>query len=272
MEEIFLRLKMLLGDDAFDKLRKSRVAVFGIGGVGGYSAEALVRSGIGEIDIIDKDIVDVTNINRQIIADTQTIGKDKTSVMEKRLRTISPDTIINPIKMFYLPENANEVDLSVYDYIIDAIDNITAKLELISRAKSANIPIISSMGTGNKLFPERFEISDIYKTSVCPLAKVMRTELKKRGISKDKFYKESGISSASMSQWRNNQYVPSPQKIRLIEEYLGVTFEIEKKEKPTTQKGGELSPIRQEVWNLLNSMSDEKLEKALVILRAAAEM
>lgn len=182
MEEIFLRLRMLLGDDAFDKLRKSRVAVFGIGGVGGYSAEALVRSGIGEIDIIDKDIVDVTNINRQIIADTQTIGKDKTSVMEKRLRTISPDTIINPIKMFYLPENANEVDLSVYDYIIDAIDNITAKLELISRAKSANIPIISSMGTGNKLHPELLEVSDIYKTSVCPLARVMRRELKKRGV------------------------------------------------------------------------------------------
>ena len=197
MENQFLRTQMLLGEEAFCKLRSARVAVFGIGGVGGYTAEALVRSGVGAVDIIDKDTVDVTNINRQIIANTQTVGQDKTAVMLERLNKIGPDAKITPIKMFYLPENANEIDLTVYDYIIDAIDNVTAKIELIKRAYEANIPIISSMGTGNKLHPEMLEVSDIYKTSVCPLARVMRRELKNRGITKLKvvYSREEPIKS-----------------------------------------------------------------------------
>ncbi len=197
MDNQFLRTQMLLGKEAFSKLRSAHIAVFGIGGVGGYTAEALVRSGVGAIDIIDKDTVDVTNINRQIISDTENIGKDKTAVMLERLNKISPDTKITPIKMFYLPENADEIDLTVYDYIIDAIDNVTAKIELIKRAYEANIPIISSMGTGNKLHPELLEVSDIYKTSVCPLARVMRRELKNRGVKKLKvvYSKEEPIKS-----------------------------------------------------------------------------
>lgn len=173
---------MLLGENAFDKLQNSKIALFGVGGVGGYTAEALIRSGICQLDIIDKDIIDITNINRQIIADTTTVGKAKTDVMEKRLKLINPDAVITPIKMFYLPETADSIDLTQYDYIIDAIDNITAKKELIYRANMHNIPIISCMGTGNKLHPEMLEITDIYKTSVCPLARVIRRELKSMGI------------------------------------------------------------------------------------------
>lgn len=197
MDNQFLRTQMLLGMEAFSNLRSAHIAVFGIGGVGGYTAEALVRSGVGAIDIIDKDTVDVTNINRQIIADTENIGKDKTAVMLERLNKISPDTKITPIKMFYLPENADEIDLTAYNYIIDAIDNVTAKIELIKRAYEAGIPIISSMGTGNKLHPELLEVSDIYKTSVCPLARVMRRELKNRGVKKLKvvYSKEEPIKS-----------------------------------------------------------------------------
>ena len=178
MENQFLRTQMLLGEEAFCKLRSARVAV-------------------GAVDIIDKDTVDVTNINRQIIANTKTVGQDKTAVMLERLNKISPDAKITPIKMFYLPENSDEIDLTVYDYIIDAIDNVTAKIELIKRAYEANIPIISSMGTGNKLHPEMLEVSDIYKTSVCPLARVMRRELKNRGIKKLKvvYSREEPIKS-----------------------------------------------------------------------------
>lgn len=182
MEKRFLRSEMLLGEACFNKLRSSRAAVFGIGGVGGYAAEALVRTGIGAIDIIDKDVIDETNINRQIIADTKTVGLDKVAVMRERLLTINPGLKINAVKMFYLPETADELDLSAYDVIIDAVDNVTAKLELITRASEMNVPVISSMGTGNKLHPELLEVSDIYSTSVCPLARVMRRELKKRGV------------------------------------------------------------------------------------------
>ena len=184
MDGQFLRSIMLLGDDAFNRLRSARAAVFGIGGVGGYAAEALVRTGIGAIDIIDKDAVDVTNINRQLAASVSTVGLDKTEVTARRLADINPDLRINALKMFYMPETADEIDLSNYDYIIDAVDNVTAKLELAVRASSAGVPIISSMGTGNKLHPELLEVADIYDTSVCPLARVMRRELKKRGVEK----------------------------------------------------------------------------------------
>lgn len=176
------RTALLIGDTGVEILKNARVAVFGIGGVGGYVVEALARAGVGSLDLIDKDIVDETNINRQLIALHDTIGLDKVEVMANRVKQINPDILVNPHKMFYLPENAAAFDLTVYDYIVDAIDNVTAKLELVIRAKEANIPLIASMGTGNKLDASGFRIADISETAGCPLAKVMRKELKNRGI------------------------------------------------------------------------------------------
>lgn len=180
MKNRFTRTEPVIGKEGLEKLWNSRVAVFGIGGVGGYAVEALVRAGVGTIDIIDKDDVDVTNINRQIIATQKTVGRDKVEVMKARIAEIDPQITVNAYKEFFLPET--EWDFSVYDYVIDAIDTVTAKLDLVERAKATGVPIISSMGTGNKLDPTRFEVTTINKTSVCPLAKVMRRELKKRGI------------------------------------------------------------------------------------------
>jgi len=184
MKEEFTRTAMLIGEDAVEKLSSCHVAIFGIGGVGGYVAEALARSGIGTFDLVDNDTVNVTNINRQIIATHDTLGRYKTEVMKERILSINPDAKVNVYNTFYLPENSGEFDFSKYDYIVDAVDTVTAKLEIIVNAKNAGTPVISSMGTGNKLDPTRFEIADIYKTSVCPLAKVMRRELKSRGIDK----------------------------------------------------------------------------------------
>lgn len=182
MKEQFERTGMLLGEEAVGKLNKCRVAVFGVGGVGGYVVEALGRSGVGEIDIIDKDTVSESNINRQIIALHSTIGKSKVEVMKERLLDINPEIKVNTHECFYLPENAEQFDFSKYDYIVDAVDTVTAKLEIIQHAKSLGVPVISSMGAGNKLDPAAFQVADIYKTKVCPLAKVMRRELKKRGV------------------------------------------------------------------------------------------
>lgn len=182
--EQFVRTEMLLGADAMDKLKNAYVAVFGIGGVGGYVVEALARSGVGKFDLIDNDTVALSNINRQIIATHSTVGKYKVDVMKERILDINPKAEVNVYKCFYLPENADEFDFTKYSYIVDAIDTVTAKLELIVRAKADGVPIISSMGTGNKLDPTQLEVTDIYKTSVCPLARVMRTELKKREIQK----------------------------------------------------------------------------------------
>lgn len=180
----FERTEMLLGTSAIEKLKNSRVAVFGIGGVGGAAAEALVRGGVGSLDFIDPDTVGVTNINRQLIATHDTIGELKTEAMRKRALSINPDVNIKTHNIFYLPENADSFDLSVYDYIVDAIDTVSAKIELIVRADKLGIPVISSMGTGNKLDPSRFVVTDLYKTTVCPLARVLRRELKARGIKK----------------------------------------------------------------------------------------
>ena len=180
----FSRTQLLLGEEGMFRLKNARVAVFGIGGVGGYAAEALVRSGIGEIDIFDDDKVCLTNLNRQIIATTDSIGKYKVDVMKERALSINPDVKINAHKCFYMPDNADDYDLSVYSYIIDAIDTVTGKLEIITRANALNIPVISCMGAGNKLDASRLEVADIYETSVCPLARTMRRELKKRGIKK----------------------------------------------------------------------------------------
>ncbi len=184
MDERFSRTVRVIGEDALSKLSESSVIVFGLGGVGGAATESLVRAGIGRIGIVDKDTVDITNVNRQIIATDKTIGMNKTDAMEERILSINPDIKIDKYNLFYLPETADEINLSDYDFVVDCIDNVTAKLELICRAKKAGVPVISSMGTGNKLHPEMLEISDIGKTSVCPLARVMRRELKNRGIGK----------------------------------------------------------------------------------------
>ena len=178
----FARTELLFGKEAMQKLNNSRVAVFGIGGVGGYTVEALVRSGVGAIDLIDDDKVCLTNLNRQIIATRKTVGKYKVDVMKERILDINPDVIVNTHKCFYLPETKDEFDFSRYSYVVDAVDTVTAKIQLVLEAESAGIPIISSMGAGNKINPAMFEVADIYETSVCPLAKVMRRELKKRNI------------------------------------------------------------------------------------------
>ena len=182
--EQFERTRMLIGNEGLNKLKKSSVAVFGIGGVGGYAVEALARSGVGTIDIIDNDTVNETNINRQIIATHKTLGRYKVDVMKERIEDINRSAIVNTHKCFFLPENSDEFDFSKYSYIVDAIDTVTAKIEIILKAQKANVPVISSMGTGNKLDPTKLEVSDIYKTKMCPLAKLMRRELKQRGIKK----------------------------------------------------------------------------------------
>ena len=182
MTEAFSRTELLLGKSAMEKLAKSRVAVFGIGGVGGYVCEALVRSGIGAFDLIDSDVISETNLNRQIIATRATIGRYKTEVMKERMLQINPDADVRIHSCFFLPETAGRFDFSEYDYVVDAVDTVTAKLELILRAKQSHVPVISSMGAGNKLDPAAFRAADIYETKICPLARVMRKELKKRGV------------------------------------------------------------------------------------------
>ena len=194
----FTRTELLFGKEAMEKLSASRVAVFGIGGVGGYTVEALARSGVGAIDLIDDDKVCLTNINRQIIATRKTVGQYKVDVAEQRILEINPDVKVTKFQTFYTPETADQFDFTQYDYIVDAIDTVTGKIALVVNAKEAGAPIISSMGAGNKLDPTAFEVTDIYKTSVCPLAKVMRRELKNRGIRKLKvvYSKEPAMTPA----------------------------------------------------------------------------
>ena len=180
----FSRTQLVYGEEVMKKLASSRVAVFGIGGVGGYVVEALVRSGIGALDLIDDDKVCLTNINRQIIATRKTIGKYKVDVAEERVHDINPDCDVKTYKTFFLPETKDEFDFTQYDYVVDAIDTVTGKLGIIECCRDANVPVISSMGAGNKVNASMFEVADIYKTSVCPLSKVMRHECKKRGIKK----------------------------------------------------------------------------------------
>lgn len=178
----FSRTELLLGKDAMKRLNASTVAIFGIGGVGSYVAEALARSGVGKFILFDDDKVCLTNINRQLIATRKTIGRKKVSVMAERIKDINPKAEVEENACFYMPDNADQYDFSEYSYVVDAVDTVTAKLEIIMRAKNNGIPVISSMGAGNKLNPAQFEVADIYKTSVCPLAKVMRSELRKRGV------------------------------------------------------------------------------------------
>ncbi len=213
MADRFSRTQMMFGKEAMKKLAESRVAVFGVGGVGGFTVEALARSGIGALDIIDNDTVSVTNINRQIIALESTVGQLKTEAAKGRLLDINPDLKVNAVNAFYSPESSSNFDLSVYDYVVDAIDTVSGKIELALQAQAAGVPIISSMGAGNKTDPTRFEVSDIYKTSVCPLAKVMRRELKKRGVKKLKvvYSKEEPVVPVESSgeELKGRRQIPS---------------------------------------------------------------
>ena len=216
MSEQFSRTQLLYGAQSMEKLAASRVAVFGIGGVGGYVVEALARSGIGALDIIDNDQVCLSNINRQIIATHKTIGMYKVDAAEERIHDINPDCVVRAYKTFFLPETQDQFDFSQYDYVVDAIDTVTGKLAIIEKAKKAGVPVISSMGAGNKLHPSMFEVADIYKTEVCPLAKVMRRECKKRGIDSLKvvYSKETPIKPSEKSGERkvvpgSTAFVPS---------------------------------------------------------------
>jgi len=196
MSNQFSRTELIIGNDGIEILKKSKVAIFGIGGVGSYVVEALARAGIGNFILIDKDVVDITNINRQIIATTKTVGKSKVEVAKERIMDINPETQVSINQHFFMPDSPEILDNSI-DYVIDCVDTVTSKIELVLRAKKLNIPIISCMGTGNKLDPTKFEVTDIYKTSVCPLAKVMRKELKARGVEKLKvvYSKEEPIKT-----------------------------------------------------------------------------
>lgn len=202
MKEQFARTELLLGQEAMELLSKARVAVFGVGGVGGYVCEALARSGVGSFDLIDSDVVAESNINRQIIATHKTVGQYKVDVMKERILDINPDADVRVYKCFFLPENAQDFPFAEYDYVVDAVDTVTAKIELVMKAKACNVPIISSMGAGNKLDGSRFQVADIYKTKVCPLAKVMRRELKLRGVKKLKvvYSEELPITPATSTE------------------------------------------------------------------------
>lgn len=214
MREQDERTVLLLGEDGVSGLHNKRVAVFGIGGVGGYAVEALARAGIGTLDLIDRDIVSVTNINRQILATHDTVGMPKTEAARQRIASISPETKVNVYQTFYLPQTESDFDFTQYDYVIDAIDTVAGKISLVMKTQEAGTPIISAMGAGNKLDPSRFEVADIYQTSVCPLARVMRRELKKRGVERLKvvYSKELPVRAAAHRDERTPgsiSFVPS---------------------------------------------------------------
>ena len=223
----FSRTELLIVKEGMERLSNSRVAVFGVGGVGGYTVEALARSGIGELDLIDNDQVALTNLNRQIIATTKTLGRDKVDVAKERVMEINPSAKVNIYKKFYLPETKEEFDFTKYDYVVDAIDTVSGKIALVEQAKEAGVPIISSMGAGNKLDPTAFRVADIYKTSVCPLAKVMRRELKKRGIRKLKvvYSEEMPIvpeKNAEMEQAEPTQKRQVPGSVAFVPSVVGL--------------------------------------------------
>lgn len=219
----FIRTEMLIGEEGLEKLLSSRVCVFGVGGVGSYAVEALARSGVGKIDLVDADTVCESNINRQIIATHKTLGMYKVDAEKERILEINPNCEVGVYKMFYLPENAADIDLSVYDYVIDAVDTVTAKIEIIKRAKEAGTPVISSMGAANKLDPTAFEVADIYKTQVCPLAKVMRRELKKRGIESLKvvYSREEAIKPLQLEEEQTGRRV-TPASIAFVPSVAGL--------------------------------------------------
>lgn len=217
----FSRTERLIGFEALEKLKGSNIIILGLGGVGSYTAEALARCGIGRMTVADKDTVDITNINRQLYALHSTIGRNKAEVAAERIKDINPECEVTPLVRMYLPESSDEFNLSEYDYIIDAVDNVTAKIDLAVKAEALNIPIIASMGTGNKLNPSAFKISDIYKTSVCPLCRVMRRELKKRGVKRLKvlFSEEEPITDGERTP-ASISFVPSAAGLMIAGEVI----------------------------------------------------
>lgn len=226
MSEQFARTELLFGKEKMERLRKAKVAVFGIGGVGGHAAEALARSGVGALSLVDRDVVDETNLNRQIVALHSTIGRDKVGVMRERILDINPICQVQVHKCFYLPETKDDFDFSKYDYIVDAIDTVTAKIQLVVEAKRCGTPIICCMGAGNKLDPTAFEVADLYETSVCPLAKVMRRELRRREIKKLKVVYSKEVPICLVTDERNrplpgsNAFVPATAGLILASEVI----------------------------------------------------
>ncbi len=220
----FSRTELLLGSEKLNILKNSTVAIFGVGGVGGYVAEALARSGVGHIVLIDNDVVSLTNINRQIIALHSAIGMPKTEVMARRITDINPNAVVDVHNCFYTPETSGEFDFSKYSYVVDAIDTVSGKIELVTRAQKSNTPIICSMGAGNKLDPTAFEVSDIYKTSVCPLARVMRYELKKRGVKKLKvvYSKEKPITPLYETECEETNKKVTPGSVAFVPSVAGL--------------------------------------------------
>ena len=208
----FSRTALLVGNAAIEKLQQSRVAIFGIGGVGGYVAEALARSGVGCFDLIDNDTVGLTNLNRQIIATHDTIGQPKVQVMAQRIQAINPEAQVHIHQCFFLPENAHEFDFSQYDYVVDAVDTVAAKIAIIMAAQAAKVPVLSSMGAGNKMDPGKFQVADIYKTSVDPLARVMRQELKKRGVKKLKVVYSTELPLSPVNELEGECHAEAPQR------------------------------------------------------------
>lgn len=222
----FSRTELLFGEDKLNILKKSRVAIFGVGGVGGYVAEALARSGVGVIDLVDNDVVSLTNINRQIIALHSTIGMPKVEVMAERIRDINPQAVVNVHNCFYTPETSGDFDFSKYDYVVDAIDTVAGKIELVMQSKASETPIICSMGAGNKLDPTAFEVADIYKTSVCPLARVMRYELKKRGVKKLKvvYSKEIPVTPFENEEAEDSSRRSTPGSVAFVPSVAGLVI------------------------------------------------
>lgn len=226
MANEFSRTELIFGKEALAQLKQARVAVFGIGGVGGHTAEALARSGIGAIDLIDKDTVDITNINRQVVALHSTIGRSKVEVMKERILDINPKCLVEAHKCFYLPETKDDFDFCIYDYVVDAVDTVTAKIQLVLEAEKCGTSIISCMGAGNKLEPTAFEVADLYETSVCPLAKVMRRELKRRGVRKLKVvYSKEEVVRQPVTDGEervpgSNAFVPSVAGLILASEVI----------------------------------------------------
>lgn len=208
MNERLIRTALLLGEEGMSRLAASRVALFGVGGVGGHCALALARSGVGAIDVFDDDVVGISNVNRQAVAMTSTLGRPKVEVIRDQIADINPDVRVTPHRLFYTPESAGEVDLSVYDYVIDAIDTVKAKTELIVRAQAAGVPVISAMGAGNKLDPTRFEVADIYATSVCPLCRAMRSQLKKRGVKRHRVVYSREEPLSVVADQANGRHAP----------------------------------------------------------------
>ena len=224
MTDQFTRTRLLIGDDGIERLKKARVAVFGLGGVGSYVVEALARSGVGTLDIVDDDVIALSNLNRLLYATQENIGQPKTDVVKARIASICPDTVVNAHRCFYLPETADRFDFMQYDYVADAIDTVSGKLGLVLQAHAANVPIISSMGAGNKLDPTAFEVADVSKTSVCPLARVMRRELRKRGIEHLKvvYSKEPPIEPAETEPDGTHQKRQTPGSCAFVPSVAGL--------------------------------------------------